>query len=89
MKYFIMSRPEPSRKSLERRVDERVQAGREQAIKQGATSDEAATQAVVNYTKFMHEEVAQDNPTTFYGGNAHRRLAMLQRQIYRRHARGF
>jgi hypothetical protein len=89
MKYFIMSRPEPSRKSLERRVDERVQEARDQAKRQGATDDEAATNAVLQHTKIMHEEAEQENPSTYYGRNGRRLVDALQRQINRQYARRF
>ena len=62
MKYLMMSQSEPSRKSVERRVTERVQTVREHAKRQGVT-DRAATMAVLNYSKIMHEEIEEDNPS--------------------------
>ena len=86
MKYLIMSLPEPSRKSIHRRVAERVQAGMEQSKREGATDDQAATMAVLNYIKIMREEVEDDNPSTYCGGNARRRIRMIEA---RRRRRGF
>ena len=88
MKYLIMSQPEPSRKSLERRVVERVQTEMQRSLQDGVSSDQAATMAVLNYTKMMHEEVEDDNPSTYIGGNARRRLRMIERQLSRAWRRG-
>jgi hypothetical protein len=62
MKYLMMSQSEPSRKSLERRVTERVQTVREHAKRQGVT-DQAATMAVLNYTKIMHSRKSRKTTT--------------------------
>jgi hypothetical protein len=78
MKYIVMSQPEPSRKSLEQRVTERVYTIREEAKKQGVTDDQAATMAVINYTRIMHQEIEDDNPSTYIGGSARRRLKMME-----------
>ena len=43
MKYLLMSRPEPSRKSLERRVMERVQSVMEQARETGRQPGRGST----------------------------------------------
>ncbi len=94
MKYLLMSQPEPSQKSLERRIGEKVQTFVETAQKQGVDKDAAATSLVVQYTKMMHEAVEEDNPDTYYGGSARRRLKMIERQQrgrsgpYGRYARG-
>ena len=88
MKYFVMSMPEPSRKSLERRVVERVYTVREEAKKQGATDDQAATMALLNYTKIMHEEIEDDSPHSYYGGSARRRIVMLERRRKKEWSRG-
>jgi hypothetical protein len=78
MKYIVMSLPEPSRKSLERRVIERVQTVREQSKREGATDDQAATNMVLQYTRIMHEEIEDDNPSVYIGGSARRRLKMME-----------
>ncbi len=83
MKYLVMSMPEPSRKSLERRVVERVNTMREEATKRGVTSDEAATNAVLQYNKIMREEIQDDNPSTYCGGNASRLGRMMHRRLLR------
>jgi hypothetical protein len=88
MKYLVMSLPEPSRKSKERRVAERAYAVSEEAKKQGATDDQAATNMVLQYTKIMHQEVEDDNPSTYYGGNARRRIRMIERQNWSKWRRG-
>jgi hypothetical protein len=88
MKYLVMSQPEPSRKSLERQVTERVQAVMERSKREGVTDDQAATMAVLNYTKIMHEEIEDDNPSSYYDGNARRRIVKMQREIDRRYRRG-
>ncbi len=44
--------------------------------------------AVLNYTKIMHEEIEDDNPSTYIGGSARRRLKMIQREIDRRYREG-
>jgi hypothetical protein len=88
MKYFLMMQPEPSRKSLERRLEERVEATKQQAINEGATSDQAVTNAVLQYVRLMHEEQEADSPSTFYGGNARRRLNLMQRRMWSARRRG-
>jgi hypothetical protein len=80
MKYFVMTQPEPSRKSLNRRVGERVQVAMHEARRQGTTDDQAATNAVLQYTKILREEQQEDNPSSYYGGNARRRIAEIQRR---------
>ena len=50
----------------------------ERGRREGVTDDQAATMAVLNYTKIMHEEVEADNPSTYYGGNARRRIRMME-----------
>jgi hypothetical protein len=37
----------------------------------------ADTQAVIQYTKIMRQEMEEDDPSTYYGGNARRRIALL------------
>ena len=88
MKYLVMSMPEPSRKSLERRVTERVHSLQEEAKKRGVTSDDAATTAVLNYSKIMREEVEEDNPSTYCGGNASRLGPLIHRRLLREWRRG-
>lgn len=83
MKYLLMSCPEPSRKSLDRRVAERIQAVMEVARQEGVSDDAAITQAMLQYTKIAHEEMEEGNPNEYYGGNARRYLAMLQNRILR------
>jgi hypothetical protein len=63
---------------LERRVTERVQSVMQEANRHGATDDQAATMAVLNYTKIMHEEIEDDNPHSYYGGSARRRIKMME-----------
>ena len=88
MKYLVMSMPEPSRKSLERRVTERVHTLQGEAIKRGVTTDEAATSAVVQYSKIMREEVEENNPSTYCGGNASRLGRLMHRRLLREWRRG-
>ena len=80
MKYIVMSQPEPSRKSPERRAGERMQEAREQAKREGATDDQAMTNAMLRYTKLMHEEPEQENPSTYCGRNGRRIVDELQRR---------
>ena len=88
MKYLIMTQPEPSRKSLERRVVERVQAVVERGRREGVTDDQAATMAVLNYTKILHQEIEADNPRSYYGGSARQRLKMIERRNWREWKKG-
>jgi hypothetical protein len=89
MKYFLMMQPEPTRKSLERRLGEEVQTFMESAQKQGLSADDAATNVMLRYTKMTHEVQEEDKPTTFYyGGSARRRIKMIQRGIDRRYREG-
>jgi len=86
MKYVVMSLPEASRKPLGRRVAERMQATIEEAKRMGADPDQAATNAVLQYTRIAHEEQEEDNPAiTYYGGSARRRIVEMQREINRRY----
>jgi hypothetical protein len=75
MKYLLMSHPEPSRKSLERRVNERF-----------AESYKAdPTTAVANFHKFVAEEQEEeDDKPSYYGGDARRRFRQRQHRD-RRH----
>jgi hypothetical protein len=67
---------------------ERVQATMQRAKQEGVTDDQAATMAVLNYTKIMHQEVEDDNPSTYYGGNARRRIRMIERRNWSKWRRG-
>ena len=79
MKYLVMSQPEPSQKSFERRVVERAQATIQRAKQEGATDDQAATMAVLNYTRLTHQAQEEDKPAiSYYGGNARRRIKMME-----------
>lgn len=69
MKYNLMSHPEPSVKSLERRVTERVEA----------LKKIDPTVAVAQYHKILREEQDDDEPQ-YYGGGARRRLAQMKRK---------
>lgn len=51
-----------------------------QAKEQGVDPDMAATQTAIQHTKIMRDEQEKDNPSTYYGGNARRRIAMMQRR---------
>ena len=88
MKYAVMSQPSPTQKPLERRVIEHVQEVRTKAIEQGATPDQAATTSMVQYSRIVHEEAVVDEQPRFYDGNARRRLAIIQRQLWRRGRQG-
>jgi hypothetical protein len=69
---------ERSRKSLEWRLNARMQVMIQEAKQQGASDDEAATSAVLQYTRVKREEAQEDDPSTYYGGNARRRIAMMR-----------
>lgn len=73
MKYVLMSHPEPTEKTVERRVAERIRAIR------GADPSMAAVQ----YQKIVQEETTRDEPT-YYGAGARRRIALMQRRRGRR-----
>ena len=79
MKYFVMSLPEPAKKPLERRIAERVRQVREKAVQQGATADQAATNAMLHSTRIMHEEI-EENAPQFYSGKTRRRIQQIERQ---------
>ena len=89
MKYMVMSHPEPAKKSLERRVQERlttlIQRERSKGIEAG--SDQAMTSAMVNYQKILREEQEDDDdgPGVYQGPNARRRIREMQRRWGRRY----
>lgn len=87
MKYLLMSHPEPSRKSLDRRVAERIENIRETALQQGVPEDAAVTQAMFQYSKIRHEEMEQDHPNMCSGGNTRQHLNRLQAQLWREWSR--
>jgi hypothetical protein len=64
MKYHLMSKPEPGRKSLERRVAERMQ--------EAAKIDPTA--AVAQYSKIMREESEGTGTGVYRGPNLRRRI---------------
>lgn len=74
MKYILMSRPEPSRKSLERRVNERLLAvAREDPIK-----------AAITYPTIIREErEAEEFAPIYYGGSVRRRIKQTMRRGWR------
>jgi hypothetical protein len=82
MKYLLMSLPEPSQKSLERRAGERIQEMIEKQKAQGVDAETAATNATIQYQRILREEQEEDGPQ-YYGGSARRRMAVLQRRLNR------
>jgi len=81
-KYVLLSYPEPARKTLERRVAERVDK---------LWKEKTPTEAMLQLSKIQEEERERDNSvTTYYGGNIRHALAQEERKILREaHARGF
>jgi hypothetical protein len=84
-----MSHPEPAKKSVERRVQERlteIMAGEE---KRGIApnSEEAMTSAMVNYQKILRQEQDDDDdgPGLYQGPNARRRIREIERRRGRRY----
>src|SRR5581483_10256529 len=77
MKYHLMSHPEPSVKSLERRVAERF----------ADASRQDATRAVLEYSQTVAEEQDEepDPRGVYYGGNLRRRVqeAMRRQRLQR------
>lgn len=69
LKYEIMSHPEPTRKTLERRVNERVEELRKVD----------PTVAVAQYNRILAEEREEDDPG-YYGAGARRRFAQARRR---------
>lgn len=69
MKYVLMSHPEPSRKSLERRVNERV----------AELQKKDPTVAAAQYHKIVAEEREEDEPG-YYGAGARRRFAQMAKR---------
>jgi hypothetical protein len=69
MKYLVMSHPEPTQKSLERRVNERV----------AELQKVDPTTAVAQYHRIMEEEREEDEPG-YYGGGARRRIQQMMRR---------
>jgi hypothetical protein len=71
MKYDIMSHPEPSRKTMERRVNERL----------AELTKLDPKIAAAQYHKIVAEErdEEEDQPS-YYGGGARRRFAMMRRR---------
>lgn len=88
MKYLLMSQPEPSRKSLDRRVAESFETIMETARQQGKSEAEAVTQLMLQRGKITTEEAEDDNPNTYYGRNACHYVNMEQARILREY-RGF
>jgi hypothetical protein len=71
MKYVLMSHPEPSQKSFDRRVNERV----------AELQKRDPTTAVANFHKILQEEREDDDDTpSYYGGGARRRFAQMARR---------
>jgi hypothetical protein len=71
MKYVLMSHPEPSRKTLERRVNERM----------AGLSKLDPTIAAAQYHKIVAEEKdEEEDQPSYYGGSARRRFAMMRRR---------
>jgi hypothetical protein len=71
MKYVLMSHPEPSRKTLERRVNERL----------AALTKADPTVAAAQYHKIVAEEKEEEeDQPSYYGGGARRRFAMMRRR---------
>lgn len=84
MKYVVMSLPEASRKPFGRRVTERFQAMVEEGRRVAVNPDMALTSAVLRYGQIRQEEQEEDDLTsTYYAGNARRRIAEMQRKIDR------
>ena len=69
MKYFLMSYPEPTAKTLERRVNERVA----ELVKKDSTV------AVAQYNKIVAEE-AEEDESQYYGRNGRRRIQEAMRR---------
>jgi hypothetical protein len=74
MKYLLMSHPEPSEKSLQRRVQDRVTAIAKGNEQRGIPPD--PTMAAIQYQKILREEQEEDEPG-YYGGGARRRFAQM------------
>jgi hypothetical protein len=71
MKYVLMSHPEPSRKTLERRVNERL----------AALTKLDPTIAAAQYHKIVAEEKEdEETEPSYYAGSARRRFAMMRRR---------
>jgi hypothetical protein len=89
MKYQVMSHPEPAKKSVERRVQERltkiIEGDKERGIE--PHSEEAMTSAMVNFQKILREEQQDDDDDDgpYQGPNARRRIRDLQRRRLRRY----
>jgi len=81
MKYQVMSHPEPAKKSVERRVQERltkiIEGDKERGIE--PHSEEAMTSAMVNFQKILREEQQDDDDDDgpYQGPNARRRIRDL------------
>lgn len=84
MKYELLSHPEPSRKSLERRVNDRLaELQKVDPVTQRPKMD--ATTLVANFHKIVAEERDdEDDEPSYCGGNVRRRFAQLKRQGRRR-----
>lgn len=80
MKYSLMMQPEPSQKSLGRRVDERMLAVIQEVRQQGLDADTAMTTAMIQHNRIIHEEIEDDNSGFRYGGSARRHIKMLERR---------
>jgi hypothetical protein len=88
MKYQVMSHPEPAKKSLERRVQERltkiIEGDKTLGIE--PQSEAAMTSAMVNFQKILREEQADDDDDGPYmGPNARRRIRDMERRRARRY----
>jgi hypothetical protein len=88
MKYQVMSHPEPAKKSMERRVQERLAKIIEGDTSRGieSQSEAAMTSAMVKYQKILREEQEDDDegPGVYQGSNARRRIREMQRRRGRR-----
>jgi len=87
MKYQIMSHPEPAKKTVERRVQERltkiIEGDKTLGIE--PQSEAAMTSAMVNFQKILREEQADDDDDGPYQGpNARRRIRDMERRRARR-----
>jgi hypothetical protein len=70
----VMSHPEPSRKPLERRINERL----------AEMQKVDPTSAVANYHKVVQQEEDEEEGPSYYGGGARRRFAEMARRRRRR-----
>jgi len=83
-KYVLLSHPEPSRKSYDKRVAERVEK---------LWKERTPTEAMLALSKIQEEEREADSPiiSSYYGGNIRHYLAEEEeRRVWREvHPRGF